>query len=83
MIVSVAMWIDGRVESLPKPNRHYDLIRKFPQPEHSHGDQGFIDDKRGFVSRQVALAIVEREDQPLRTGEFMAYGHGLFSEDLW
>lgn len=83
MIIAVAIIIGGKVESLPKPNRHHDIIRKFPNDKHEHGDQGFIDDNRGFVSRGVALAIVQDEKQPLITGKFMAPGHGLFSEDLW
>lgn len=83
MIIAVAMFIDGKVESLPKPNRHHDIIRKFPLPDHEHGEQGFIDDKYGFLSRKAALGLVQDEGQELRGQKLTAPGHGLFSEDLW
>ncbi len=83
MIIAVAIWIDGKVESLPKPNRHHDIILKFPPWEHEHGEQGFIDDNHEFVTRKVALAIVNRKDQKLKSGKFLNKYFGLFSEDLW
>ena len=80
MIISVAMLIDGKVESLPQPNRHHDIVLKFPDDKHKHGDQGFIDDKHGFVRRRAAAMIALRQGQ---VKELKWPHHGLFSEDLW
>ena len=81
MIIAVAMQINGRIESLPKPNRHHDIIRKFPKPKHKHGEQGFIDTELGFVSREVAKVIAVASDQLIsRSGKF---SDKLFSEDIW
>lgn len=83
MITHVAIIIDGEVQSLPKPNRHHNIIKLFPMPKHKQGEQGFIDDRRGFVGRHEALCIVLGYKQELRFGEFCDPQHGLFSEDLW
>ncbi len=75
------MYVDGEVESLLRPNRHHNIISKFPQPEHGHGEQGFIDDELGFVSRIVAKVRAMESDQLLERAQ--KYSDKLFSEDVW
>ena len=79
MIVAVAVMIDGEVVTFPAPARHYNILHKFPLPEHEHGDQGFIDDKRGFVGRVEAAGIALRENGVTK----LMSPPWLFSEDLW
>ncbi len=79
MIVAAAVIIDGKVLALPAPARHHHILHKYPMPEHHHGEQGFIDDNNGFVSRAVAGGIALREGQI----KVLTAPPNLFSEDLW
>ena len=79
MIIAAACVIDGEVVSLPAPARHHDIIRRWPKPKHSHGEQGFIDDKLGFVSRREAAGIALEQGQI----EALKWPGQLYSEDLW
>lgn len=82
MIIRAAMKVNGTVQSLPKPKRHHDIIRKFPRTQgHKHGEQGFIDSELGFVSREVAKVIAVASDQLLERAQ--KYSDELFSEDVW
>ena len=81
MITAAAIMIDGVVQSLPKPNRHHNIIHKFPKPGHQHGEQGFIDSELGFVSREVAKVIAIASGQLQKPKN--SYSEKLFSEDLW
>lgn len=74
----------GRIESLPAPARHNDVIRHLSDLGHSwpiKGTQGFVLDDGTFVTRRAALSIAERAGQLIR--EPIAPAHGLFSEDVW
>jgi len=78
-IAGVAMYIDGKIESLPAPNRHHDIIAKFPRPNHTHGQQGFLDGYGNFLSREDAMKtakILGQVDESLTSTS-------LHSEDLW
>ncbi len=81
MIIAAAMKIDGVVRALPAPARHGDIIHKYPMPEHEHGEQGFIDDRMGFVGRATAARIAVGGGQ-VNAGKLIA-PPDLFSEDLW
>lgn len=84
MIIAAAVIIDGMVRALPAPARHHHILHKRPMPEHQHGDQGFIDDQQGFVSRRKAYAIAKSEGQldgRVKTGAQNT--PVLYSEDLW
>ncbi len=45
------------------------------------GEQGFIDDELGFVSRIVAKVRAMESDQLLERAQ--KYSDKLFSEDVW
>jgi len=88
MIEVAAIKKDGKVYSLPRPARHHNVMHEFKlgRPH----EQGFIDDRLGFVGRHQALCIALACKQELRfnkrqtaPGEFCDPAHGLFSEDLW
>jgi hypothetical protein len=82
MIIAAAVKIDGIARALPAPARHHNILHKFPTPDHEHGEQGFIDDQKGFVTRQQAARIAIKEGQ-IEKDPVHGWGHGLFSEDLW
>ena len=83
MIIRAAIMVEGLPVSLPRPKRHHDIIRKYAEhPAISRGIQGFIDDREGFVDREVARSIVVDENQVLRFEKFH-HKTKLFSEDLW
>ena len=72
---------DGKIVSLPKPNRHHDIIRIIFESDgnYDHNSiQGFltIDDK--FVDRIKALKIALESKQIQKTNF-----NQLYSEDLW
>lgn len=83
MIEVAAIRINGRVFSLPRPNRHHDIIDYLAEVEQLPipigGDQGFVDSDLGFVGRLHAADIAPANGQvkKLDAPPF------LFSEDLW
>ena len=79
MIVAAAVEIDGVVRALPAPARHHHVMHQYPLPDHVHGEQGFIDDRRGFVGRERAGQIALDGGQI----EKLRWPPRLFSEDLW
>ncbi len=88
MITHVAIRFNGIIYSLPKPNRHHDVIRHIVETTDTkyvdaHGDdQGFLDDKGVYYRRKPALMHAKANNQVkpgamgLRLGE-------LYSEDIW
>lgn len=76
---------DGRVESMDKPYRHHDVIRKvFNESGESCKStcaQGFITNTGRFVSRCEARMIAIDSGQILP--EETIHKVDLFSEDLW
>ena len=86
-ITHVAIRFQGKVWSLPKPNRHHHVIWyivKETGVDHvdSYGkDQGFLDSSGKYLSREEALISAKhngqlREDRPIWNNE-------LYSENLW
>jgi len=82
-ITHVAILQQDRIYSLPKPNRHADVIRMMIT-EHGmegpvNGIQGFLTEIGGFMNRKDAakFAVASGQVKNLNVeGE-------LFSEDLW
>lgn len=82
-IEAVAIRCNGKLYSLPRPNRHWNVIAKI------HAEtggpirkdwQGFLDNEGRFVGRQEACRIAMRAGQvKVKTSPSWV----LFSEDIW
>ena len=95
MIVAAALWYDGLILTMPRPNRHRDIIRKFYSVVHDYDasldfEQGFINNNGVFYTREAAYKHCQAIGQPLtrRIALLESYqnvynGEELFSEDLW
>lgn len=87
MITHVAIRFQGKVYSLPPPNRHHDVIKLIIQKtgvkyvDARDDDQGFLIDGETFCRRKPALRIA-RECEQLKPGRDGMYGK-LYSEDVW
>lgn len=86
-ITHVAIRFQGKVYSLPKPNRHHDVIRMIVETQGvSHvdardEDQGFLDADGRYLTRRQALYNAQvnnqlKPNEPIRMGQ-------LFSENVW
>ena len=74
---------DGSIASLPKPNRHGDVIHMMVDAGHSKpvkGEQGFILSNGEFVGRKFALRLAREGNQLLPNKGKL---NQLYSEDLW
>ena len=88
MITHVAIKFKGKVYSLPRPNRHHDIIQKIADENGVGIDgpdvQGFLDNEGNFLNRREAYIYAKECSQVLRKVEPGMYdGSSLFSEDLW
>ena len=77
--------IDGKVWTLPPPNRHHDVIRLMREsgyegPVSRPDQQGFILNNKIFCRRKPAQSIAENAGQ-VKNGKII--GYTLTSEDLW
>lgn len=85
MIVAVAVRYNGKVYSLPRPNRHHDVLRVIHQETgdwtiDAHGDdQGFLDENGTYYRRAPALIHAITCGQ-IKEGK---WGTQLYSEDVW
>ncbi len=82
MLISVAIRTEQGTYELPPPNRHHDVIHMLIGMGHAApitGEQGFIDDQRGFVNRRDGAQIALDQKQIER----LKWPPDLFSEDLW
>jgi len=82
MITAVAIRTAQDTYELPRPNRHHDLIHMLAGMGHATpitGEQGFIDDQAGFVTREEAAHIALAQGQVTQ----LHAPPSLFSEDLW
>lgn len=84
-IVGVAIIAhNGEVISLPKPNRHHNVIKlmvdelKHPRP--IKGKQGFINESGVFLDRAEAKKVAIKHNQLLGHASTLGI---LFSEDVW
>ena len=89
MIDRVAIMQGGVVYSLPKPNRHDDVVRHMMLVHHVspvNGEQGFIDNRAPeiFINREAAskLAVETGQLKEIQVVRGKRY-RKLYSEDLW
>jgi hypothetical protein len=86
-ITEVAIRFGGAVYSLPKPNRHHDVIRGIVEAtgvasvDSLDEDQDFLDAAGRYLTRRQALRVAQangqmRNDRPVWNDE-------LYSENLW
>mgnify|MGYP001300164794 CR=1 FL=1 len=95
MITHVAIKRNGKIYSLPAPNRHHDVLYSMSEDERNVSDeeedqdiQGFLDDKGNFLNRREAYEMVVNTPQFIRQEknkdrETYYNGPDLYSEDLW
>lgn len=84
MITHVAIKYNGKTYSLPRPNRHHNVIRSIPGGIAWPDTQGFLTDKGVFLDRYDAYNYAQLHGQLKRNPDPKAYqGNELFSEDLW
>lgn len=83
MITHVAVQYNGQTYSLPKPNRHHNVIRLIGGISGSH-QEGFLDASGRFLSRIAAMQMAKDTGQLKRAPDPKLYqGPELYSEDLW
>jgi len=84
MIIGVAIVYAGKLYTLPKPNRHHDVIRAMSGGVKGPDKQGFIDQNGRFLNRKEAMIHAEETGQLKRKpGKEFYKGEELYSEDLW
>jgi hypothetical protein len=82
-ITHVAIKYANKVFSLPRPNRHHDVIRMIGGI-YGEDIQGFLDANGVFLTRKQAFYIAKASGQLNRNPDPKHYqGDELFSEDLW
>lgn len=79
-IVGVSIVYKGVTWSMPKPNRHHDVIRMIGGI-YGKDVQGFITSTGRFVDRVEGLALALAAGQVLDVDNIRA--GRLFSEDVW
>lgn len=87
-ITHVAIRFQGKIHSLPRPNRHHDVIRMIVEADPKVGtvlafddDQGFLDADGLYLNRRQALYNAQVNNQ-IKPGTTIRAGK-LFSEDIW
>lgn len=86
-ITHVAIRFMDRIFSLPKPNRHHDVIRMIAEQtgvktvDAGEEDQGFLDSSGRYLNRKQALLNALIHKQVLDENNVRC--KMLFSEDLW
>jgi hypothetical protein len=87
-ITHVAIRFQGKVYSLPAPNRHHDVIRLIVETDPTvktvnayEDDQGFLDADGRYLNRRQALYNAQKNNQ-IKPGTTIKAGR-LFSEDVW
>jgi hypothetical protein len=84
-IEHVAIMYEGKLWSLPRPNRHHNIIRVIAACNgvgiKGPNVQGFLTDQGRFVDRKEALQIALAAGQVLNPDDVR--GARLYSEDLW
>jgi hypothetical protein len=83
-IVGVAIRYAGKTYTLPRPNRHHDVIHIIPGGVKGPDTQGFVDEDGVFLTRKRAMTRAEETGQLKRKpGKEHYQGPELYSEDLW
>jgi hypothetical protein len=84
MITHVAIRYNGKLYSLPKPNRHHHIIHQIhleTGDNDIYGDQGFLDDQGNFLDRSTALIHAQMCNQLLPHPKLK--DDWLYSENVW
>lgn len=90
-LTHVAIRFQGKVYSLPPPNRHHNIIRLIVDEtgvshvDSPEEDQGFLDETGRFLNRKQAFVSAELNGQllPDIPGKSPIIRGILFSENLW
>lgn len=83
-ITDVAIVYAGKTYTLPRPNRHHDVIRSIPGGVKGPDKQGFVLDDGTFLGRREAMTLALANGQlKRRPGQEHYQSDQLFSEDLW
>lgn len=72
---------DDVIVSMPRPHRHYEIMRRAEVDNTGPGDQGFLTSTGRYVDRYDGLTIARRAGQLL--GGKSINSRELTSEDLW
>lgn len=86
-ITHVAIRFQGKIYSLPQPNRHSDVIKKIAEDtdvqyvDSRDEDQGFLDENGYYLNRKQALSRALINNQVKDKDNIRC--NMLFSEDLW
>ena len=86
-ITDVAIRFHGAIYSLPKPNRHHDVIRKIVEAtdvryvDAHDEDQGFLDESGKYLTRKQGLRVASLNNQ--MRPEHPIWHNELYSENLW
>lgn len=86
-ITHVAIRFEGKIYSLPKPNRHHDVRALIVEQtgaqfvDVGEDDEGFLDSSGQYLRRRPALMNALLHDQ-VKDASKIRLGM-LFSEDIW
>ena len=86
-ITHVAIRFQGKVWSLPAPNRHHDVILHIVEQtgvesvDACDDDQGFLDESGQYLRRSAALVSARLNGQLKDPAQVRC--NMLFSEDVW
>ena len=84
MITAVAIKVNDKICSLPRPARHADVVKFFRIKWDDPKVEGFLDDDNMFVDRIEAMQIAKRCNQPLIDfWDDLDTATELYSENLW
>ena len=84
MITAVAIKVNDKIYSLPRPARHADIVEFFCIKWNDPKVEGFLDDDNVFVDRVDAMKIAKRCNQPLIDfWNDLNTATELYSENLW
>ena len=84
MITAVAIKVNDKIYSLPRPARHADIMEFFRIKWDDPKVEGFLDDDNVFVDRVDAMKIAKRCNQPLIDfWNDLNTATELYSENLW
>ncbi len=87
-ITHVAVKTGEKNWSLPKPNRHHNILREMYESgvsrDYANETEGFLDEDGNFLNRSEAYLLAVSTGQiNRRTGDQYYQGKELYSEDLW
>jgi hypothetical protein len=86
-ITHVAIRFDGKIYSLPAPNRHHHVIRHIAEQtgtkyvDSREEDQGFLDESGRYLNRKQALVSARVNNQILDPSKIVM--NMLLSENVW